>query len=66
MTLAIIRLLTFKAMDQAPEEVNRDLFVYSLKDPFKGPRGWAVWAIIGVVLSPFVVGTVAGALSFTG
>ena len=42
------------------------LFVYSIAAPLDSPRGWAVWAAIGVALSPLVVGTIATALSMTG
>ncbi len=42
-----------------------DLFNYSLSGPFKSPSGWATWALIGVVLSPLVVGVVATGLSLT-
>jgi hypothetical protein len=37
-----------------------------LQGAFTAPYGWAVWGIIGAVLSPFVVGTVANIVSSTG
>eukprot|EP00798_Chlamydomonas_sp_ICE-L_P030868 gene30868-35912_t len=52
-TLALIRVLTVKKLDEAPEE--------SVK-----PYGWAVWAGIGIVLSPFIVGATAYLMSTLG
>ena len=65
MTLALIRLLTKGPLEdeESGSEASPDLFNYSSASPFKGPRGWAVWAAIGVALSPVVVGTMTGLLS---
>lgn len=62
-TLALIRLLTVKSLDSAPDKVSETFFDYSPSGPFKSPNGWAAWAILGVVLAPLVVGTTAGLLS---
>lgn len=36
------------------------------QEPFRKPYGWAAWALLGVALSPFVVGTVATVVSLVG
>ncbi|KAK9842327.1 hypothetical protein WJX81_006744 [Elliptochloris bilobata] len=43
-----------------------DLFKISFRDPFEKPRGWLVWGLLGVVLSPFVVGSTAAIFSAAG
>jgi len=65
-SLSLVRLLTFKALDEAPEKDRSTFFNYSLKGPFKAPTGWVTWAAIGVALSPLVVGTVATLLTTVG
>lgn len=39
---------------------------FSLGKPFEKDEGWAVWALLGVVLAPAVVGTAAAILSAVG
>eukprot|EP00798_Chlamydomonas_sp_ICE-L_P030871 gene30871-35915_t len=65
-TLALIRVLTVKKLDEAPEESVKDIFNYSPSNPFQKPYGWAVWAGIGIVLSPFIVGATAYLMSTLG
>ena len=36
------------------------------REPFAKPRGWLVWGLLGVVLSPFVVGSTAALFSAAG
>ena len=36
------------------------------RGPFAKPRGWLAWGLLGVVLSPFVVGTTAALFSAAG
>ncbi|EFJ52218.1 hypothetical protein VOLCADRAFT_120396 [Volvox carteri f. nagariensis] len=43
-----------------------DFFVYDPRRPFSRPRGWGFWALLGVVASPAVVGSVAALLSVVG
>ncbi|KAG1674458.1 hypothetical protein FOA52_003063 [Chlamydomonas sp. UWO 241] len=62
-SLALIRVLTIKSLDEAPEEDRKQFFNFSLAEPIKGPRGWLAWAALGTVLSPFVVGSVASLMS---
>lgn len=38
----------------------------SLKGPFEKPRGWAVWALWGILLAPVVVGVASNILDITG
>ena len=65
-SLALIRLLTFKDLEEEPESVQKTFFNYSPSAPFSSPNGWAVWALIGVLLSPLVVVSTAGLLSLIG
>ncbi len=67
-SLALIRLLTAGPIRDsgAPNASSLDLFVYSPSRPFSAPRGWAAWALGGVLLSPLVVGSMAALLSATG
>ena len=64
-TLALIRVLTKGPLEdeQTDPAVRADLFKYSVSEPFTSPRGWLVWAGVGVALSPLVVGVVTGLLS---
>jgi len=34
--------------------------------PFRKPYGWAVWGLVSIVLSPFLVGSVATLVSLVG
>ena len=36
------------------------------REPFAKPRGWLAWGLLGVVLSPFVVGSTAALFSAAG
>ena len=36
------------------------------REPFAKPRGWLAWGLLGVVLSPFVVGSTAAIFSAAG
>ena len=65
-SLALVRLLTVKHLDNAPTTVQKSFFNYSPSAPFSTPNGWAVWALIGVLLSPLVVLSTAGLLSLVG
>lgn len=49
-SIAIIR-LGVKKFEPLPKE----LFNYDFKNPFNKPRGWLVWGLLGVILSPLVV-----------
>lgn len=42
-----------------------DLFRLSLAKPFRKGDGWLVWALLGIVAAPFVIGFVATGLSLT-
>jgi len=46
----------------AKYEFPDDVFKLSFREPFKKPRGWAVWALWGVLLAPMVEGLVASAI----
>lgn len=49
-SIAIIRLGVARF-----EPLPPDLFKYDLSAPFKKPRGWLMWGLLGVLLSPLVV-----------
>ncbi|KAL4858773.1 Translation initiation factor IF-2 [Chlorella vulgaris] len=49
-SLAIIRLGVAKF-----EPLPPGLFKYDFSAPFKRPRGWLMWGLLGIVLSPLVV-----------
>lgn len=36
------------------------------REPFAKPRGWLAWGLLGVILSPFVVGSTAALFSAAG
>ena len=36
------------------------------REPFAKPRGWLAWGLLGVLLSPLVVGAAAAAFSLLG
>ncbi|KXZ54502.1 hypothetical protein GPECTOR_4g567 [Gonium pectorale] len=42
------------------------LFSYDFSRPFAPPRGWAFWALLGVVAAPVVVGSTAALLGAVG
>lgn len=62
-TLALVRGLTAADIERTG---TRGLFDYSPAGPFAAPRGWAAWGLLGIALSPVVVGSVAALLSATG
>ncbi|GMH39277.1 hypothetical protein BSKO_07175 [Bryopsis sp. KO-2023] len=43
-----------------------DLFRYSLKEPFKKPRGWVIWAGIGILASLAANAGLSSLVSFAG
>ena len=43
-----------------------DVLKLSLAEPFKKPRGWAVWAFWGFLVAPLVVGLTDTAVSTLG
>ncbi|KAL4420180.1 hypothetical protein ABPG77_008316 [Micractinium sp. CCAP 211/92] len=49
-SIAIIRLGVAKF-----EPLPNELFKYDLREPFKKPRGWLMWGLLGIALSPLVV-----------
>ncbi|GIL83128.1 hypothetical protein Vretifemale_11937 [Volvox reticuliferus] len=49
-----------------PSEGRLDFFVYDPRRAFSRPRGWAFWALLGMVASPAVVGSVAALMSAVG
>ncbi|GLI59986.1 hypothetical protein VaNZ11_002045 [Volvox africanus] len=57
---------TISTSTSRPSEKKLDFFVYDLRRPFSRPNGWAFWALLGVVASPVVVGSVATLLSVVG
>ena len=44
----------------------QDIFVYSPALPIGKPYGWAVWAAVGIILSPVLVGLTAFLMSTSG
>ena len=72
-SLLVISALVYGPMREAPAPSSppspppsSDLFIYSLRRPLEKGRGWAVWAGIGLLLSPLVVGSTALLLSSVG
>ncbi len=65
-TLGLLRALTAGPLSRSPGAEKLELFVYDLRQPFAPPKGWALWALLGVAASPFVVGSVAALLSAVG
>ncbi|KAK9862723.1 hypothetical protein WJX84_008837 [Apatococcus fuscideae] len=59
--LGIVYLATRKFMPLSP-----DLLRYDFREPFAKPRGWLAWGLLGVLLSPLVVGAAAFAFSLFG
>ncbi|KAJ9526517.1 hypothetical protein QJQ45_017835 [Haematococcus lacustris] len=65
--LAVVRLATAKGLKEAGPSAQSDtLFNFSPKGPFTAPRGWATWALLGLLLAPLVVGSVASLVSSSG
>jgi len=65
-SLALIRVLTAKQLDESPKQLQDSMFNYSPAAPLQKPTGWAVWAGYGLLLAPAVVGTMAGLMELTG
>ncbi|EIE27390.1 Abi-domain-containing protein [Coccomyxa subellipsoidea C-169] len=61
--IAVIK-RTIGGFDPLPEEA--DLFKTSWREPFSKPRGWLTWALLGMVLSPAVIGITVTIVSYAG
>ncbi|KAK9857582.1 hypothetical protein WJX84_008181 [Apatococcus fuscideae] len=59
--LGIVFLATRKFMPLSP-----DILKFDIREPFAKPRGWLAWGLLGVLLSPLVVGAAAAAFSLLG
>lgn len=62
-TVALLNLITLKHKDKLKDA---ELFNYDLDGPFKRPKGWASWAILGCLCAPLVVGLTATLMSNLG
>ncbi|KAG2483568.1 hypothetical protein HYH03_017575 [Edaphochlamys debaryana] len=71
-SLALVRVLTVGPLKEAPPPAEgegagmRDFFNYSPAGPFAKPRGWAFWALLGMLAAPLVVGASAAVLEAVG
>ncbi|CAL5229019.1 g12264 [Coccomyxa viridis] len=59
--IAVIRTV-LKGFEPFPE----DLFSATFRGPFRKPNGWLTWGLLGVVLSPVVIGLTVTALTSAG
>lgn len=40
--------------------------LHMCRDPFTKPRGWLTWGLLGIVLSPVVIGVTVALLTYSG
>lgn len=43
-----------------------DLFKYSIEGPFRKPRGWVLWAILGLIACIATNASIVSLMSFAG